>query len=165
MGQFSVGDVVVHATHGIGHIVNLEEKRLFGEAARWYYELSTPKSSVWVPADKNAIGLRPVTTKGELGHYRILLKSRPVVLTKDYRQRNLELAARLKGGSFQALGEVVRDLTAHGWKKPLSDVDAALLRRVRDNLYQEWAAADGVSASEAAQEIEALLTEARQMYL
>jgi RNA polymerase-interacting CarD/CdnL/TRCF family regulator len=166
MRQFNAGDVVVHATYGIGHIVKLEEKRLFGEEARLYYELSTPKSTVWVPvgAGNHSPRLRPVTTKDELVRYRRLLQSRPTVLTKDYRQRNLELAERLKLGSFQALCEVVRDLTAHGWKRPLSDVDTGLLRRVRENLCLEWAAADGVSIAQAVQEIEDLLNQARKKY-
>lgn len=167
MQQYNVGDIVVHAAYGIGHIVKLEKKRLFGGEACLYYELSTPKTTVWVPVSKNnqPVRLRPVTTKSELGFYRKLLKSRPVVLTKDYRQRNLELAERLKEGAFRALCEVTRDLTAHSWKKPLSDVDAALLRRIRESLSLEWAAADNIPMTQAAKEIEALLTEARQMYL
>jgi len=163
--QFNVGDVVVHPAHGVGRIVKLEEKRLFGAEARLYYELSTAKSTVWVPVEGNlTAALRPVTSKNALAHYRNLLKSRSAALDKDHRQRNLELNARLKDGSFQAVCAVIRDLTAHGWKTPLNDGDAALLRKTRENCYQEWAAAAGVQVTQASQEIEALLAEARQKY-
>ena len=111
--QFNVGDVVVHPAHGVGRIVKLEEKRLFGAEARLYYELSTAKSTVWVPVEGNlTAALRPVTSKNALAHYRNLLKSRSAALDKDHRQRNFELNARLKDGSFQAVCGVIRDLTS-----------------------------------------------------
>jgi RNA polymerase-interacting CarD/CdnL/TRCF family regulator len=67
------------------------------------------------------------------------------------------LAARLRGGSFQTLCEVVRDLTARGRIKPLNEADSAALRRARAAMLQEWAAAAGVTPAEAAAEVDALL--------
>ncbi|MBI3764380.1 MAG: hypothetical protein HY260_21280 [Chloroflexi bacterium] len=164
--EFKVGDVVVHPGHGMGHIVRLDTKRLSGEELRLYYEVSTDKSTVWVPANSdNTISLRLLTTKADLGRYRAVLESRPEALNKDHRQRRLELVDRLRGGSFQAVCEVVRDLTAHGWHKPLNDTDSAWLRKARGKLCEEWAAADGISVVEAAQELGALLLQAQQTYL
>ena len=163
---FKVDEFVVHPTHGVGHIVRLEEKRFFGEESCLYYEVATQNSIVWVPveADK-AVGLRQLTAKYDLARYRSLLKSRPTPLNQDHRKRHLELGDRLKQGSFQAVCEVVRDLTAHGWRKPLSEGGAALLRQIRENLCREWAASDGVSLAEAIQEVESLLLEARQAHM
>ena len=162
---FQVGDFVFHPAHGVGHIVRLEEKRFVREKARLYYEVSTPKSTIWVPVETyEAVGLRQVTAKYDLARYRSVLKSQPATLEKDHHKRQRELADRLKQGSFQAVCEVVRDLTARGWRKPLNEADGALLRRARENLCQEWAASKGVSVAEATQEVEDLLREARQAY-
>lgn len=167
--QFKVGDSVVHTAHGLGRVVRLDEKRLSGQEARLYYEVTTQKGTVWVPVETReavrAARLRPLTAKPELARYRSLLKSRPTSLDRDYRKRHVELADRLKQGSFQVVCEVVRDLTARGWQKPLSEGDATWLRKAREGLCQEWAAAEGVSISEAAQEVEALLREARQAFV
>jgi RNA polymerase-interacting CarD/CdnL/TRCF family regulator len=72
-------------------------------------------------------GLRLVTPKTEFTHYRDLLKSAPVTLNTNHRQRQLELVNRLREGSFQAVCEVMRDLTASGWRRPLSQADSTTL--------------------------------------
>jgi RNA polymerase-interacting CarD/CdnL/TRCF family regulator len=163
--RFKIGDYVVHLAHGLGQIVNLEKKHLSGGEARLYYEVVTQKSTVWVPVQTESEGtLRSLTAKSELAHYQQILKRKPEALNADRRLRLAELNERLKQGSFQALCEVVRDLTAHGWRKPLSDSDAALLRRISDNLCQEWAAAAGVTVVEASQLITALMFETKRAY-
>jgi RNA polymerase-interacting CarD/CdnL/TRCF family regulator len=142
----------------VGHLVKIEEKQFSEMGARRYYKITLPRSTVWTPLEAQAaIGLRLVTPKSDLDHYRDLLKSRPVPLHKDYRQRHLELASRLNQGSFQVMCEVVRDLTAWGWRRPLNRTDAVTLKKTQESLYQEWATAAGVSTAEAIKEIRSLL--------
>lgn len=163
--QFKVGERVVHPAHGIGQIIKIEEKRLFGGEARLYYEVATQKNTVWVPIEAGkTVGLRPLMTKDELARFRSILKSRPTTLNKDHRQRHLELMDRLKQGSLQVVCEVVRDLTARTWQKPLNEADTVSLRKAHEQLCQEWAAAQGVSAARAAEEIGELLSETRRLY-
>jgi len=87
-----------------------------------------------------------------------------LALPKNYHQRHLELDKRLKEGSFQALCEVVRDLTVFSSRKTLGSKDAATLRKARESLCEEWATAAGLSLAEAVKEVETLL-EASQPYL
>jgi RNA polymerase-interacting CarD/CdnL/TRCF family regulator len=163
MMKFKVGDLIVHVSHGPGQIINLAEKQLFGEAQRLYYEVATPKNSIWVLADATATNtLRLVTPPAELGAYEKILKGKPEPLQKEYRLRQLALQTRLKVSTFKALCEVLRDLTAHGWQKPLSDVDAAMLRRLRENVSHEWALIRKISLAEANHQIDALLAEAKK---
>jgi len=163
--QFKVGDPVVHPAYGIGRIVEIEEKRFSEKGARLYYKVTLPKRTIWIPVEVHgAGGLRLVTAKNELDHYRNLLKSRPVPLHKNHHRRHLELVSRLKQGSFQVVCEVVRDLTAWGWQKPLGQTDSATLQKTRHSLYQEWATAAGVSTTEAIKEIDSLLVATRQAY-
>jgi RNA polymerase-interacting CarD/CdnL/TRCF family regulator len=162
--RFKAGDQVVHVAYGVGQVVRLSEKQFSGQEARLYYEVTTQKGTVWVPVDTQAAtpSLRRLTALSELARYRSLLTSRPTALDPDRKKRHLHLVERLKQGSFQALCESVRDVTALGWKKPLSEGDSAWLRKAREDLCQEWAKAAGITASEASREIEALLEEARQ---
>jgi CarD family transcriptional regulator len=165
--QFKVGDTVVHPIYGVGYIVQIAEKK-FSEvgAARLYYKITLPRSTIWMPIEaQTTIGLRSVTAKKDLDQYRNLLKSRPAPLPQKHFQRHLELADRLKQSSFQVMCEVVRDLTAWGWRKPLGSADTTILQRARENLCQEWATAAGVSNTEAIKEIEALLGTSRQAFL
>ncbi len=164
MTLFNVGDWVVHPLHGVGQVMGLERK-LVAQEAQLYYEIAIVKGTLWVSVEApSAERLRGVTTKGDLPRYRTVLKSSPALLDKDYHQRRGELQERLRQGTFQGKCEVVRDLSAYGWPKRLSEVDSALLRRARDSLCQEWATAEAVTVLEATQEVEALLREARQSY-
>jgi RNA polymerase-interacting CarD/CdnL/TRCF family regulator len=99
----------------------------------------------------------------ELDRYRDLLRSPALALSKNYHQRHLELDKRLKEGAFQALCEVVRDLTVSNSRKTLGSKDAATLRKARESLCEEWAAAAELSITEAVKEVGTLL-EAAQPY-
>ena len=163
--RFKVGDYVVHPSHGVGYIVKLDKRGFSDQETRLYYEISTEKSTVWIPVeDYQSIGLRYLTTKSELARYRSLLKSPPADLDKNFRKRQLEFADRLREGTFQVVCEIVRDLTALSWRRQLSEGDSTWLRKARYALYQEWAAASGISQQEAVQEIDTLLMEARKQY-
>lgn len=162
---YQVNDCVVHSTFGIGRIVGLVTKRFATAEPHRYYEIAIERNTVWVPVDAEATPeLRPLTSKAELARCRDILQSRPVPMTPDHRQRRLELANRLKNSTFQALCELVRDLNARSWHKPLNEVDSAGLRKARQALCQEWAATDGIALSAATEEIDALLLACRQNY-
>lgn len=163
--RYQVNDRVVLPAHGVGYVVALTMQRFFNAEARLYYEIAIQRNTIWVPVDMGlASGLRPVTPKSELEHYRNLLLSRPIPLEPDHHKRHLNLVKHLKGGLFQNLCEVVRDLNARRWLKPLNDVDSSTFRRTRENLCLEWAAVDEVTLPDATQEIEALLLRSRETY-
>jgi len=162
---FQIDDRVVYPACGVGRIAALVTKRFFEAEARLYYEVVIQRSTVWVPVDAGATsGLRLLTSRDELARYRGVLRSCPVPLTPDPRQRRLDLLGQLRAGSLQNLCEIVRDLTARGWRKVLGEADKATLRRAREGLCQEWAAADGVSVVQATEEVDALLLEGGQAY-
>ena len=164
--SFKAGDSVVHPTYGVGRILRLEDRCLAEAETRLYYVVVADRSTLWVPVDTGqGVGLRPLTPKRELDRYRRLLKSDPIPLDKNHAKRRLEITERLKGGSFQAMCEVLRDLTARGRGKSLNDADLALLQKTRIDLCREWAASDGVSVEEALREIDALLGETRPAYV
>ncbi len=156
--QLNIGDLVVHPAFGLGHIVEIEEKSLSDEETRPYYKVVRLKHTMWIRVDAQEVtGLRLVTAKSDLDHYRDLLKRPPVLLNTDLQQRHLELVSRLTQGSFQGVCEVMRDLTAWGWREPLNRADTTTLQKTRESLSQEWAAAAGVSTTEAIGEIDSLL--------
>jgi RNA polymerase-interacting CarD/CdnL/TRCF family regulator len=163
---FKIDENVVYSTYGVGCIVGLVMKQYLEAEARLYYEIAIGKSPMWVLVETSdpMNGLRPITRKANLAHYRDVLRSRPVSLTADPRQRRLEITSRLRMGSFLGMCEVVRDLSARGWQKPSGESDSALLRKALDALCQEWMASEGVSVLTATGEVNALLAEARQTY-
>jgi CarD family transcriptional regulator len=161
---YQTGDHVVHPSYGLGSIVRREERRLDGDQ-RPYYVLETGASTVWVPIRPDgSAALRAVTSSRDLARYRAILSGPPAPLDRDHNKRRLELKERLAPGSFLVLCEVVRDLSALGWQRPLRDADAAVLSKVRDNLLREWAAASGQTAAAAEEEVNRLLQAGRDAY-
>ncbi len=162
---FKVDECVVYPAVGVARIVGLVTKRFFAAELLEYYEVVNERSTVWVAVNEaSAKGLRRLTRKDELAHYRDVLRGRPGVMNDDSRQRQADFRGRLRRGTLQDLCEIVRDLSARGWSKPLGEYDAAGLRQGRDGLCQEWAAADGVSLAEATAEVNLLLLVARQAF-
>ena len=163
--EFKTGDDVVHPNYGVGSVVRLEERELAASGLRWYYVLAIGTATVWMPVlSDGSTTLRAVTSRQDLEQYRTVLSGQPTPLVRDFRKRNLELAERLTHSSFQVMCEIVRDLTALGWKKPIGEIDATLLKRVRDNLWREWAVATGQSHEAAIREVGALLEAGRAAY-
>lgn len=163
--EFRSGDNAVHPSHGVGSILRLEERQLAGAGTCWYYVLAIGSATVWVPLRADGTSsLRAVTSKQALDQYRALLRGRPAALDRDGKQRRLDIAERLKPGSFETSCEVVRDLTALGWERPINEADGALLKKVRDNMCREWAVAADVDLPEAVQEISELLLAGRVAY-
>lgn len=162
---FQVRDQVVHPAHGMGRISGLVTRQFAEAAAGLYYEVALARGTLWVPIRPDTTdGLRPITPAPALSHYRQVLKSQPVALHQDHRQRRTYLLGRLKRGLFQDLCDVVRDLTARGWAKPLGELDAAFLHKTRESLNEEWAASEGVPLPQAIEEINALLLEGQRTH-
>ena len=159
---FKIGDQVVHPRHGLGQVTNMAIKQFVEGEKRPFYEIAFPGSTLWVPLNLSTSGIRKLTVKSEIASCRRLLKAPAAPLNSDSRVRQIELAAHLKLGTIAARCEVVRDLIAHSWQKPLSGSAASFLRTAKDVLYQEWAAVEGITLSEAAAEIESLLEKGRR---
>ena len=158
--KFNIGDKVVHPQHGVGYVADLEEKRFEPNTSRMYYVISIPDTTLWVPVGLSTSGLRKLSERSELDQCRQVLQSAPLALIPD-RGLLTNLAARINQGTVIAQCEVVRDLTAHGWHKPLFGPIADFRRIVLNVLCQEWSAVEGVSQIEASQEISILLKKGR----
>jgi RNA polymerase-interacting CarD/CdnL/TRCF family regulator len=162
LNRFKIDEAVVYPACGIGRIAGLVTQRFQDQEEREYYEVVTGNSTIWVAVEGAANnGLRRLTGKSELNRYRELLRAAPGAMSADARQRRQDLINRLKDGSFGALCEVVRDLTAMSWRKPLNEADSMALRKSRDSLAEEWSAAANISVQQANEELTAVLGEAR----
>lgn len=159
--SFKVGDRVIHPRHGLGKVTNLTVKQFVEGEKRPFYEISFSGSTLWVPLTLPSTGIRKLTVKSEIVNCRRLLKGPATPLNNDPRLRQTELRDHLKEGTLTAHCEVVRDLAATGWRKPLSGAMAAFYKVTQEVLCQEWAAVEGVTVSEAAVEIESLLEKGR----
>lgn len=160
---FNIGDLVVHPQHGVGNVVNVQEREFEPGVMRRYYEVSLPGgSTVWVPYDPPSFGLRKLAARRDIERCRQILMSPPAPLDGDARSRQSELANRLKQGTVCTQCEIVRDLYAHGEHRSLYGTIAGFYRQTQNVLCQEWAMVEGVTLADAVQEINTLLEKSRR---
>ncbi len=162
--MFEIGQTVVHPHHGLGTITNLVDKEFESSGSRRYYEISMADGTLWVPVDEPGLGLRQLASKSGLARCGQILQSSPSVSDLDPRRMRDELARHLRDGTITAQCEVVRDVTALGWKKPLAGAMAELRRVALGVLCQEWAAVAGVPLAEATESINAYLSIGKKAY-
>jgi CarD family transcriptional regulator len=161
---FKIGDRVVHPQHGVGHVVNLEEREFEPGVTRRYYEVSIPGGvSLWVPFDPPSYGLRKLAGRSEIDRCRQILGSQPSPLGEDARLRQTDLANRLKQGTIYTQCEIVRDLYAYGEHKSPYGTIAGFFRQTQNVLCQEWAVVEDVTVQEALEEVTSLLEKSREI--
>jgi CarD family transcriptional regulator len=161
---FKIGDRVVHPHHGLGTVTNVANRQFEPGNPRGYYEITLADGTLWVPVDEPGRGLRRLTSKAELARCAQVLQSAPSASDLDPRKLKEELSRHLRDGTILSQCEVVRDVTALGWKKPLLGAMAELRRVAFNVLCQEWAAVAEVPLTEATDSINAYLSEGKKAY-
>ena len=160
--HFTVGDIIVHPTYGIGKVVGIEDLQYQGSETHPFYKISLENGMIWVQVDDaGEARLRPLTPPGELETYRQVLTSPPIPLSEDRYKRFSECNARLKNPSFKVWCELVRDLTAHGLIKRLNEYDSSTLRKVSEIMAKEWALSAGIPFADAVKEIKNIILESQ----
>ena len=106
--HFHSGDAVMHWMHGLGTVVRLENRDLFGVASM-YYAVKIGDLIVWVPADGELTHrLRPPTPKARFKRLLSELSTPGEALPMDRHERKLLLIELLKDGRAELLVRVIR---------------------------------------------------------
>ena len=126
---FKAGEYVAHANYGVGQIIGIEKIQYLGNEPRPYYIVAIDNGTMWVPVEETVVNrIRAIISKDDLPKYREILISPPVPFNHDRYKRRCDYIEHLKQGSFQALCEVVRDLTAQRHLKMLNENDSSTLQ-------------------------------------
>jgi len=157
--SFHKGDMVMHWTHGLGQIVNLEERALAGTKTI-YYVVQVRDMTVWVPADsKVGSRLRAPTPRPRFERLLAILSSPSEPLPEDRLERKTCLLELLKDGRPESLCHVIRDLSAYQKQKvgPMNDNDQMILKQSRNTLLGEWGFVLSITHAQAEHELHRLL--------
>jgi RNA polymerase-interacting CarD/CdnL/TRCF family regulator len=157
--NFHKGDTVMHWTHGIGQIVNLEERALAGSKTI-YYVVQVRDMTVWVPADSHVRSrLRAPTPKPRFKRLLAILSGPSETLAEDRLERKTHLLGLLKDGRPESLCQVIRDLSAYQKQKgrPMNDNDQMILKQSRNTLLGEWGFVLSLTHAEAENELYRLM--------
>jgi CarD family transcriptional regulator len=149
--RFSVGEKVMHPKYGPGRVTGVEHRELV-EGFEHYYviEMLMNSATLYLPmGEVEELGVRPVMSWAKLTRVLATLHDVPRRLSKDFRERQERVRAKLASAHPIKLAEVIRDLTDRRRQSYLTKVDKDLLRRGQELLAAEIAAVTGTKVLDA----------------
>src|SRR3990172_5364865 len=121
--NYHEGDSVMHCTYGLGKIIQMEERTLYGPTML-YYAVQIGDMTVWVPADDRLeTRLRLPTHGKEFQRLLDILTGPPDLVPEDRHERKELLVEWLKDGRAESLCRVICSLANQRQVRPLNDND------------------------------------------
>jgi CarD family transcriptional regulator len=147
--DFHIGDKVIHCTHGLGEIVQIEQK-VIRDRLTDCYVVQISDMLIWIPVDDpQQQCLRLPARPDEFIGLSAILTGPGEPLQEDRLLRKDQLLTRMRDGQLTSICEVVRDLTQFKRVKKLNDQESSILERATNSLLTEWALSLGVSQNQA----------------
>ncbi len=157
MSDYQVGDTVIHASYGLGEIIQMDEKFIHGRQMLCYV-VSIGNLTIWVMADEpGKSGLRLPTPDNDFENLCVILSSPGKLLPTDRFDRKNELVERMKAGDLDSICTVIRDLNAYRHNKQLNEYDKTVMERAEHFLLEEWMYSRSVTLTQAYCELMLLL--------
>lgn len=137
--MFSIGDYAVCPGHGVGQILDIEERELGAEKKQFYIiKIHANGMTVMVPVDSET-GIRSLVSKNEVEEVYTILSNHDVkVDNSTWNRRYREFSNKIKTGSVVEIAEVLRQLFLLKNKKALSFGEKKMLDQCRELLAQEF---------------------------
>lgn len=159
--SFKVGDRAVHPAHGVGEVVQLEERDFGGHRTSCYVlKMVDSDLKVMVPTEAaTRVGLRAVMKKKEAEKILDILRAPEVAVdVQPWNRRFRAYTEMLKSGLPAEIAKVLRDMYRLKFDKDLSFGERRLLDQARSLLIQELALAKKVTAASIEGEIQEIFS-------
>jgi CarD family transcriptional regulator len=143
--MFSIGEYAVCPGHGVGQILDIEERELGAEKKKFYIiKIHANGMTVMVPVDSET-GIRALVTDSEVQQVFTILNDHDVkVDSSTWNRRYREFSNKIKTGSVVEIAEVLRQLFLLKNKKALSFGEKKMLDQCRELLAQEFSLTNNV---------------------
>lgn len=155
--MFNIGDYAVCPGHGVGQIVDIEERPL-GDKTQSFYVIKVIANGMTVLVPTNSEnGIRTLVDSSQIDEVFELLQNHDVkVDNSTWNRRHRDYMAKVKTGSLLEIADVLRSLFLLKNKKNLSFGEKKMLEQCRDLLVQEISITNGQEKVEIKQSIEVI---------
>lgn len=157
---YNIGDFAVCPGHGVGQIVDVEE-RIIGPEKKSFYiiKIIANGMTVMVPTSSET-GIRALVGKDQVQEVFELLKNHDVeVDNSTWNRRYREYMAKIKTGSLLEIADVLRALFLLKAQKNLSFGEKKMLDQCRELLAQEISLSQGEDKKSVAGQIDSCFSE------
>ena len=159
---FSVDDLVVYPTHGVGQVTAIENQVLGGQQVSLIViTFERERMTLRVPMTKaKALGLRRVSTRAVMAAALTTLRGRRTTKRAMWSRRAIEYTAKINSGDPVSIAEVVRDLHRGPTQAEQSYSERQLYEQACGRLTTELAAVEKIPHEAAVSRFEDLLNAA-----
>jgi CarD family transcriptional regulator len=159
---FKTGELIVYPSHGVGHIVAIEEQVVAGfKLELFVVSFEKDKMTLRVPTAKAAtVGMRKLSDAAHIEKALDVLTGRARLKRTMWSRRAQEYEAKINSGDLLAVSEVVRDLYRSDTQPEQSYSERQLYEAAVDRVLREIAAVKKITNTEAMALIDAGLSKA-----
>ncbi len=142
--MFKIGDYAVCPGHGVGQLVDVEERDLGGESKSFYIlKVIANGMTVMVPTD-SLEGIRGLVGEEEIDQVYDLLKEHDIKIDNStWNRRYREYMGKIKTGSLLEIADVLRALFLLKETKNLSFGEKKMLDQCKELISEEISLARG----------------------
>lgn len=141
--HFSKGNWIVHASYGVGQIKGKGKKTLAGDK-QTFLKVKTFNSVYWLPESNIDVDyIRPLSSRNKFGRALTLIRKPPNKLSKDHKQRKIEINQVFNSVSLYSKARMIRDLFGRKISSQLNPTEVAALEKMRKQLLNEWSVVNG----------------------
>jgi len=153
--MFNIGDYAVCPGHGVGQVVDFEEREMGGESLRFYIvKVIANGMKVMVPTTSED-GIRALISDKDMDGVFDVLKDHDVeVDNSTWNRRYRDYMTKVKTGSLIEIAEVLRALFLLKQKKNLSFGEKKMLDQCRDLIAQELSITGGLETIRVKEDID-----------
>lgn len=157
--QFRANDYVVYPAHGVGKIVQIEEREIAGLSMELFViSFEKDKMTLRVPTNKaDSSGMRALVDRDTLGKAIDTLGGRARVKRVMWSRRAQEYEQKINSGDLISIAEVVRDLHRAEDQPEQSYSERQLYEAAFARLARELAAVERIDEDAAAARVEGAL--------
>ncbi len=158
--DFSKGDYVVYAAHGVGQIEGVETQTIAGMAIKLYVvSFEKERMRLKIPVMKaESSGLRKLSTGARLKDALTTLKGRSRVRRTMWSRRAQEYETKINSGDPVSIAEVLRDLKRSNDDTEQSYSERQIYQSALERLAREVAAVEKITEDKATERLEKMLT-------
>ncbi|MDD8030405.1 MAG: CarD family transcriptional regulator [Acidobacteriota bacterium] len=159
MDSLKIGDKVIYPTQGLGIIENIQEESFDGQAFHTFYiRLLNSNTLVVIPSNSAAeIGLRRPTSQKAVNKFFHFLKTCPVDIGSDWKERYKENIDLMRSGQLEDMGMVYKTLFLLSQTKSLSFREKKMLEKCRELIITELAVSSGTAPEKISSKLDSCL--------
>ena len=155
--ELAEGDWIVHSRHGLGQIIGMDKKELFGDR-KVFYIVKTELITYWLSLSEVDSGrVRPVESAEVFKHALEILGSEPQMLDNNFRRRLMHIQSLVEDATLLSKAALIRDLHARDVQKDMHVNEKKILENLQRQFVNEWVQSCNIPMEKArAQLLEAL---------